>query len=105
MNEIDPIKIKRLSKGISSFNKTVWSQCCLDVMKQGLLAKFTQNEHLREKLLATNTNILIEASATDSFFGCGMSLGNKKIWEKNSFLGKAQNHLGRLLAEVRQELR
>jgi ribA/ribD-fused uncharacterized protein len=69
-----------------------WSQLKLSRMRAVVRAKFMQNEDLREKLLATYPATLIENSKTDTFWGIG----------KN---GKGKNMLGKLLMEVREELR
>ena len=68
-----------------------WDTYRLIVMKKALHAKFTQNEELKTLLMSTDTAELIEDSPTDSFWGIG-----KK--------GSGQNHLGRLLMELRTQL-
>lgn len=62
-------------------------------MVEGLTAKFTQNQELMEKLLATGTRILREHTGRDKYWGDG---GKK-------FTGK--NRLGVLLMQVRDKLR
>lgn len=60
-------------------------------MFNGLIAKFTQRPELRDALLLTGTEELIEASPTDFYWGVG----------KN---GTGQNKLGRMLQLVRRDL-
>ncbi len=62
------------------------------VMKDAVLAKFVQHHNLREQLLATNDEILIEDSPVDYYWGCGAD-------------GSGKNMLGKVLMEVRAELR
>lgn len=70
----------------------LWEVKKLDVMRRGLRAKFTQNPELSELLVSTVDAALIENSPTDSFWGCGHdSCGH--------------NWLGRLLMELRMELK
>ncbi len=69
-----------------------WNDIKVDRMKAVLRAKFMQHDDLKEKLLATRDNILIEESSTDSFWGIG----------KN---GKGKNMLGELLMMLRTELK
>jgi len=63
-------------------------------MEEIVRAKFTQNECLREMLLATGDAVLEEGNTwNDTFWGVHL---------KN---GQGQNHLGRILMKVREELR
>jgi N-glycosidase YbiA len=62
------------------------------VMKECLMAKFLQHKDLRDQLMATGDEILIEDSPVDSYWGCGAD-------------GAGVNKLGQLLMEVRQELK
>lgn len=65
-----------------------WDDMKVKWMKMGLLFKFTQNIDLKEKLLATGDARLHEDSPTDMFWGV-----------------KGKDMLGKLLMEVREELR
>ena len=60
-------------------------------MRYALMAKFTTHTDLRDALLATGNEELIENAPTDYFWGCGK-------------LGGGQNMLGKLLMETRQVL-
>lgn len=62
------------------------------IMKKCVLAKFVQHHDIREQLLATNDEILIEDSPVDYYWGCGAD-------------GSGKNMLGKILMEVRGELR
>jgi len=68
-----------------------WEEVKLTVMRRLLYLKF-QNPELREKLLATGERELVEGNNWSDFY-----------W--GVCRGKGQNHLGRLLMEVRAELR
>jgi ribA/ribD-fused uncharacterized protein len=68
-----------------------WEAVKLEVMKEILRLKFSEPS-LREALLATGDAPLIEANTwNDTFWGVCR--------------GRGQNHLGRLLEEVREEIR
>ena len=107
MRESDHGKIKGLGNNdrIKNFNITTWDNRCLDIMKTGLMAKFQQNPTLKMFLLETGDTYLVEASPRDTFWGCGISLRNKRLWEKNSWMGKADNHLGQILMDIRREFK
>ena len=68
-----------------------WEDVKIDIMRQVLKSKFTQNPELGEKLIATGNTELIEGNNwNDRFWGVCRGVG--------------QNHLGKLLMEVRAEL-
>ena len=69
-----------------------WDQVKRNVMKGCVLAKFLQHSDLRQKLMETDDQELIEDSPVDSFWGCGAD-------------GKGRNELGKVLMEVRSELK
>ena len=105
MNEQDPKKQKGLCKKFDKLNQEAWHNKRLDIMKSGLKAKFEQNQYLTDFLLNTKTNNILECNRGDPFWGIGMGLNNPNIWKRNSWTGKAQNQLGRLLMELRTELK
>ncbi len=69
-----------------------WAVVKVDRMRFVLLAKFEQNIELGVRLLATGDAELIEESTMDAYWGIG-----KK--------GTGKNMLGKLLMEIRAELR
>ena len=105
LKEINPAMQKRLGGKIVNYNADVWDNCKLDIMTRGIQAKFRQNEELSEFLLGTGSTMMLEANPHDRYWGIGMSLRNPKIWIKNSWVGDANNHLGKILHDVRREIR
>ena len=69
-----------------------WENVKIDIMKDIVRCKFIQNEDLAEKLLATGNEYLEE----------GNTWGDK-IW--GTVNGSGANNLGKILMEVREELR
>ncbi|BAC10016.1 NADAR family protein [Thermosynechococcus vestitus] len=69
-----------------------WDQLKQAVMWRALVAKFTTHAELRELLLATVDEELVEDSPVDSYWGCG---GDRQ----------GSNYLGRLLMHLRHCLR
>ena len=80
---------KRLGRRVEL--RSDWEDVKIDIMRQVLKSKFTQNPELKAKLIATGDTELIEGNNWNDRF-CGVSRG------------KGQNHLGKLLMEVRAEL-
>jgi len=69
-----------------------WEKIKDSVMREVVLAKFTQNKGIRKTLLSTGSSILVENSPVDNYWGCGKH-------------GNGQNKLGIILMSVREELR
>lgn len=69
-----------------------WESSKDHVMRKAVLAKFTQHEDLRALLLSTGNAKLIEHTENDSYWGDGGD-------------GSGKNMLGRILMEVREQLR
>lgn len=71
-----------------------WNLLRMKYMKEIILDKFNRNSELKEKLLATGNAELIEGNTW-----------NDKFWGVNIYTGVGENHLGKILMEVRKELR
>ena len=77
---------------VAQWRRSDWEQVKINIMRKALLAKFSQYYDLRKQLLQTGMRTLIEDSPYDSFWGIGRN-------------GQGENHLGKLLMEVRDEIR
>ncbi len=69
-----------------------WERVKDNVMREALRAKFRAHAELRAELLATGDEELVENAPGDYYWGCGAD-------------GSGKNMLGRLLMELRAELR
>lgn len=69
-----------------------WDSIKVGVMRDILVAKVTQHEYVRRKLLETGGRQLVENSWRDDFWGWGET-------------HEGQNQLGKLWMEIRSELR
>src|SRR6266850_6593611 len=69
-----------------------WEAAKDDIMRQALLAKFTQHPQLRSLLLSTEDEELIEHTKNDNYWADGGD-------------GSGKNRLGQLLMELREQLR
>jgi ribA/ribD-fused uncharacterized protein len=69
-----------------------WEAVKDNVMRDALRAKFTQHKDIQAVLLGTGDAELVEAAPNDYYWGCGQD-------------GTGKNRLGRILMEVRDELR
>ena len=98
----DVSKVKALGRAVHNYNDAIWNGIRQIVVYKGLLAKFSQNKDLKEKLLSTGNNILAEAARTDSVWGIGISIKANARFDMNKWRGK--NLLGFALMQVRKEL-
>ncbi len=103
MKAPDPKAFKQLGKKVRGFDDNMWKKERCNIVVRGNYAKFSQNEPLKEFLLGTGENILVEASPYDKIWGIGLSANNKKA--ENPNLWKGLNLLGCCLMEVRDMLR
>ena len=69
-----------------------WDTARDEVMLEAIRKKFSTHAELREMLLLTGDEELIENAPTDYYWGCGRT-------------GTGQNKLGKILMQVRAELR
>lgn len=72
-----------------------WENVKIEVMRHLVRKKFTENEALKHKLLGTGDETLSKGNYwQDTFWGVDLSVRP----------AKGQNHLGKILMEVRKEL-
>jgi N-glycosidase YbiA len=69
-----------------------WDIVKTQVMREAVFKKFLTHGDIREILLMTGDSLLVENSPTDYFWGCGKDR-------------TGQNHLGKILMSVREEIR
>jgi ribA/ribD-fused uncharacterized protein len=98
-----PNQAKSLGRKVKNFDPKIWDEHKYDIVKQGNLLKFSQNEKFKEFLLSTNDKILVEASPYDKIWGIGMLETDTRA--ENPLLWNGENLLGFALMEVRDELR
>lgn len=103
LNCNDPRLIKALGRKVRHFDDTVWNQVKYSIILNGNFMKFSQDPKLREFLLSTGNDILVEASPYDAIWGIRMSETHENA--KNPTKWQGQNLLGFALMEVRDEIR
>jgi len=99
----DNKKIKSLGREVKEFDEVFWRRYREDLVYKGLYAKFSQNEDLKQKLLATGDKMLVEASPYDKIWGIGLSRWDYAAQDMNQW--KGLNLLGKVLMRVRSKLR
>ena len=102
LKSANPKEQKRLGKTVKHFDESKWNNICYDVVKEGNIAKFSQNSVLKDYLVGTGDSLLAEASPTDLKWGIGLAANNPHAMNPDRWIG--QNRLGKILMEVRSML-
>lgn len=103
MIETNPAAHKKYGRMVVNYDNDIWNRIRKDVVVKGNLAKFSQNQELKDYLLATGDKILVEASPYDGIWGIKMYGNDTRAKNPHTWLGT--NLLGFALMEVRDALR
>jgi ribA/ribD-fused uncharacterized protein len=87
-----PMEAARMGRSRKKPLRKDWESVKDQIMRKAVLAKFTQHDDLQELLLSTGDAKLVEHTTNDSYWGDGGD-------------GSGKNMLGRILMEVREQLR
>ena len=98
----DVARIKELGRHVSNYDDHHWNGIRQIVVYEGLLAKFSQNEDLKEQLKATGDAVLAECAVKDRIWGIGLSMSDPDRMNREKWQG--QNLLGYALMMVREQL-
>jgi len=90
-------EVKALGRKVRGFDDDTWVTKREEIVREGNMHKFGQNAELGQKLVATGTAKLVEASPRDRVWGIGF--GAVRAEERLDSWGL--NLLGRALEEVR----
>ena len=96
MRDGNPANMKKYGRMVRNFNDAVWNEKKFDIVKRGNYLKFSQNSELKEMLLDTDDDILVEASPYDGVWGIKST--DSRYWNGENLLGFA-------IMEVRDLLR
>jgi len=80
-----------------------WSAARFELVVAGNIAKFGQNQPLRDYLLSSGDAILVEAAPRDRFWGIGLGRDHPALHDPLRWRGR--NLLGFALVTVRAVLR
>jgi hypothetical protein len=94
----DPKTIKKLGRKVCFYDQETWDENKKDIIKEGNMLKFGQNNNLL-KLLLSIKGIIAEASPFDKVYGIGLNANDPKALDINTWEG--ENILGYTLMEVR----
>lgn len=90
--EKSPMRAARMGRDRKRPLRKDWESVKDSIMRKAVVCKFTQHDDLRELLLSTGEAKLVEHTTNDAYWGDGGD-------------GSGKNMLGRILVEVREQLR
>lgn len=100
LNTHSPAQCKQLGDSVT-LDQENWLPKAKQVMKAGMMAKFTQNIRAKNFLLGTENSVLAEAGPNKTY-GTGLKLSDPKNGTINDWNGT--NVAGEILTSVRNEL-
>lgn len=100
MKTRDPKTQKLLGREVKGFDSKIWDLKKLEIVVQGNIYKFSQNQDLKKQLLETGTKVIVEGSPYDKVWGVGLKWDDPKILDEKNWQG--ENLLGVALMEVRK---
>lgn len=102
MSTTDPRKQKAYGREVKNYDDAIWAQRRYQIVVEGSILKYTQNEKAYRALLATGTKTIVEASPLDKIWGIGLTETNPDASDRSKWQGL--NLLGKALMDVRERL-
>lgn len=103
LKETNPKKHKDYGRMVRNYDDAIWEQHRYNVVLKGNIAKFSQNEDLKQFLLNTGDKILVEASPYDGIWGIKKRATDNGVKNPNTWNGR--NLLGFALMEARDYIK
>ena len=103
LKEKDIAKQQALGRTAKDYNPFLWEGQRQAAALRGILAKFSQNADLKEKLMATGDVWLVECYSKDKIWSCGEDIASER--RLDAALWSGYNLLGFALMEARSLLK
>lgn len=97
-----PKACKNLGRQVLNFDIDVWNAHAIDIVFQGNIYKFSDNDVLAKRLTDTGDKILVEGAHYDPIWGVGLAWNDPAILDENNW--KGTNWLGETLMKVRESI-
>lgn len=99
----DPQHIKALGRKVRNFDAKKWAEVAYDIVLEGNIAKFSQNQHMLKELMETGDREIVEASPYDKIWGIGLGMQDPRRFDHSQWEGT--NLLGKVLMDTREYFR
>jgi len=100
LNIDNPRKVKKLGREIKNFDNKIWNENKIDIVTQGNILKFSQNEKLMNIMFEDCNLTLVEASPYDKIWGVGLHFDDNLILNQDNWRG--ENLLGVCIMRARE---
>ena len=87
-----PMKAAEMGRSRDLPLRKDWEQVKDDIMRKAVYAKLLQNSDIKDMLLETGSEYIVEKTSNDYYWGCGVN-------------GTGKNMLGIILMEIRDKLK
>lgn len=98
----DPKVVKKLGRAVRGFDEATWRAHRDALVTRGNVEKFSQQPSLRDYLLGTGDDVLVEASPLDRIWGIGLAAHDPAAVDPHAWQGL--NLLGFALMRARATL-
>lgn len=98
----EPKQQQAIGQAAKGYNRFLWEGSRQIIAVKGLMAKFSQNDDLRQKLLSTGDSWLVECAGSDHIWACGIRPNDDRRRDTSNWTGT--NILGFALMAVRDSL-
>ena len=103
LETLHPRDVKALGRLVKNYDDKSWSKVRFDIVTQGNILKFSQNQDLMDDLIKYQDLIFVEASPDDKIWGIGLHYDDDRVLNENLWQG--QNLLGKAINKVIEELK
>ncbi|GAB2871546.1 NADAR family protein [Streptomyces mayteni] len=97
-----PAQAKKLGRRVRGFDEERWLASCFELVVEGNVAKFGQDQARLAYLSGTRDRVLVEASPLDRIWGIGLAADDERAEDPARWRGR--NLLGFALMEARARL-
>ena len=101
MKTNNPKEQKAFGRKVKGYADKIWDKFARNFVYIGSLAKYSQNNNLKKRLMETRGTTLVEASPLDTKWGIGLNKNDPRAQKRENWLGT--NWLGEVLTQLRDD--
>ena len=82
-----PKKYRALGRKVKPWDEAKWKESRTEIVYRASQMKFSQNEKLKQTLLATKDSVIAEASPFDRIWGIGLKSSDTRCQDQSQWRG------------------